>query len=37
MTTYLKVLGNFPHKPLEGKLPDQQLSALLVLPDLTVY
>jgi hypothetical protein len=32
----LEVLCNFPNKPLEGQLPDQQLSALLVLADLTV-
>jgi hypothetical protein len=32
---YLEVLCNFPNKPLEGQLPDQQLSALLVLADLT--
>jgi len=31
----LEVLCNFPDKPLEGQLPDQQLSALLVLADLT--
>jgi len=31
----LEVLCNFPNKPLEGQLPDQQLSALLVLADLT--
>jgi len=32
----LEVLCNFPNKPLEGQLPDQQLSALLVLADLTI-
>ena len=31
----LEVLGNLTHKPLERKLADQQLSRLLVLPDLT--
>ncbi|MFS7924956.1 hypothetical protein Hanom_Chr03g00278701 [Helianthus anomalus] len=31
----LKILSNFSHKPLERKLPDQKLSALLVLPDLS--
>ncbi|MFS8004546.1 hypothetical protein Hanom_Chr13g01227131 [Helianthus anomalus] len=30
----LKILSNFSHKPLKRKLPDQKLSALLVLPDL---
>lgn len=33
---YLKVLSNFPDKPLEGKFPDEKLSALLVLTDFTV-
>jgi len=28
------VLCNFTHKALEGKLPDQELGALLVSPDL---
>lgn len=30
-----EVLCNFPDEPLEGQLPDQQLSALLILADLT--
>ena len=32
---HLEVLGNLPNKPLEWKLPDEQLRALLVLADLT--
>ena len=31
----LEVLGNFTHKTLEWKLPDEQLGALLVTADLT--
>ncbi|KAJ6931452.1 hypothetical protein NC652_014829 [Populus alba x Populus x berolinensis] len=31
----LKILSNFSHKPLEGELADQKLSALLVLPDFS--
>ena len=31
----LEVLGNLAHETLEGQLADQQLSALLVLADLT--
>ena len=31
----LEILGYFPHQPLKWKLPYQQLSALLVLPDLS--
>ena len=31
----LKILSNLSDKPLEWELPDQKLSALLVLPDLT--
>ncbi|GMN26556.1 hypothetical protein TIFTF001_001345 [Ficus carica] len=31
----LEVLCDFPHQPLERKLPDQKLRALLVLPDLS--
>jgi hypothetical protein len=31
----LEVLGDLTHQPLEGQLADQQLSALLVPPDLT--
>ena len=31
----LEVLCNFPNKPLEGQLPDQKLSTLLVLANLT--
>ncbi|CAL8998564.1 unnamed protein product [Prunus brigantina] len=31
----LEVLSNLSHKPLERKLADQELSALLVLPDLS--
>ncbi|KAK2970984.1 hypothetical protein RJ640_029538 [Escallonia rubra] len=30
----LEVLGDFPDQSLEGQLPDQQLGALLVLPNL---
>ena len=30
-----EVLGNFTNQPLERQLPDQQLSGLLVLADLT--
>ena len=30
----LEVLGDFPHKTLEGKLPDEKLGGLLVSPDL---
>lgn len=33
--TYLEILSNLPDKPLERQLPNQQLSALLVLADLT--
>jgi histone H3 len=32
---YLKVLGNFTNKTLEGQLPDQELGGLLILSDLT--
>ncbi|KAK1572158.1 hypothetical protein Q3G72_028377 [Acer saccharum] len=31
----LEILSNFSHKSLERKLPDQKLSTLLVLPDLS--
>eukprot|EP00216_Chloropicon_sp_CCMP2111_P002389 CAMPEP_0198246424 /NCGR_PEP_ID=MMETSP1446-20131203/45967_1 /TAXON_ID=1461542 ORGANISM="Unidentified sp, Strain CCMP2111" /NCGR_SAMPLE_ID=MMETSP1446 /ASSEMBLY_ACC=CAM_ASM_001112 /LENGTH=317 /DNA_ID=CAMNT_0043930745 /DNA_START=1232 /DNA_END=2182 /DNA_ORIENTATION=+ len=31
----LEVLGDFPDEPLEGELPDEELGALLVPPDLT--
>lgn len=31
----LEVLGDLPHQALEGQLPDEQLSALLVATDLT--
>jgi hypothetical protein len=31
----LEVLGNLPHETLEGELADEELSALLVPPDLT--
>jgi hypothetical protein len=31
----LEVLGNFTDKPLEGQLPDQELSTLLILTDFT--
>ena len=31
----LEVLGDLTHKTLEGQLADEQLSGLLVLPDLT--
>jgi len=33
----LEVLGNFSNKPLEWQLSDQQLSALLILTDLTTH
>jgi hypothetical protein len=33
---YLEILSNFTNQPLEGELPDQELSTLLVLPNLTV-
>ena len=32
---HLEILGNLPNKPLEWELPYEQLSALLVLADLT--
>jgi len=32
----LEILGNLPNKPLEWKLPYEQVSALLVLADFTV-
>ena len=31
----LEVLGNLPHKALEGQLADEELGGLLVPPDLT--
>ncbi|KAL4304169.1 hypothetical protein GQ457_10G016490 [Hibiscus cannabinus] len=31
----LEILSNFPHQPLERKLPDQQLRTLLVLTDFS--
>ncbi len=31
----LEVLGDFPHQTLEGELSDEELSALLVPPDLS--
>lgn len=31
----LEVLSNFTNQPLEGELPDQELSTLLILPNLT--
>ena len=31
----LEVLGNLPHQALEGQLADEELSGLLVPPDLT--
>merc|ERR1719266_1232091 len=30
----LEILGNLPHQPLEGQLPDEKLGGLLVTPDL---
>ena len=33
--SHLEILGNLPDKPLEWKLPYEQLSALLILADLT--
>uniref|UniRef100_J3LPE7 Uncharacterized protein n=1 Tax=Oryza brachyantha TaxID=4533 RepID=J3LPE7_ORYBR len=35
ISSNLEVLGDFPNKPLEGQLPDQKLSALLVLANFT--
>jgi hypothetical protein len=32
---YLVKLGNLPDQPLEGHLPDEQLSALLLLANFT--
>ncbi|KAF4361928.1 hypothetical protein G4B88_024504 [Cannabis sativa] len=34
---YLEVLSNFPNKALEWQFPDQELSALLVLPNFTIH
>ena len=31
----LEVLSDFTNEPLEGKLPDKELSGFLVTPDLT--
>ena len=31
----LEILGDFPHEPLEGQLPDEQLTGLLVAPDFS--
>jgi len=36
ITYYLEVLSNFTNQPLERELPDQELSTLLILPNLTV-
>ena len=33
--TYLEVLSNFTHRPLEGELADKELSEPLVTPNLT--
>jgi hypothetical protein len=33
--SHLEILGNFPDKPLEWKLPYEQLSALLILANFT--
>ena len=33
--TYLEVLGDFTNEPLEGELPDEELSGLLVTTDFT--
>ena len=33
--TNLEVLSDFTDEPLEGKLPDEELSGLLVTPDFT--
>jgi len=30
----LEILGNLPHQPLEGQLPDEKLGGLLITPDL---
>merc|ERR1719309_1023250 len=30
----LEILGNLPHQPLEGQLPDEKLGRLLVTPNL---
>lgn len=35
LVTYVKKLGDLPDEPLEGHLPYEQLSALLVLANLT--
>jgi len=35
MWTYLKVLGDLSHKPLEGELANEQLGGLLIPPDFT--
>ena len=35
MQTNLEVLSNFTNKTLEGKLPDEELSRLLVATDFT--
>jgi hypothetical protein len=33
--SHLEILGNLPDKPLERKLPYEQVSALLILADFT--
>ena len=33
--THLEVLGDFTDEPLEGELPDEELSGFLVPPDFT--
>jgi hypothetical protein len=33
--SYLEILSDLTNEPLEGKLPDKQLSGLLVTPDFT--
>lgn len=34
---HLEILSNLPDKPMEGQLPYQQISALLVLADFTAW
>ena len=33
--SYLEILSDLTNEPLEGELPDKQLSGLLVTPDFT--
>jgi hypothetical protein len=34
---HLEIFSNLPDKPMEGQLPYQQISALLVLADFTAW